>query len=231
MTTIIELADEVRILELELQKLVLENRITELKAEQSQSDTIEELKDQNIEDLKELYDFYEKKFDDMVTKNGELNDTIVRMRSVSVARKLDVQGLNRTIEELRDQNIEDLKEMYDFHEGELEWFKDRVSGRDLTIESLNKMIESVRNGWFLSCDTVHALEAELSTRRKDSEVLMTVVEIVKEWKTLSAMVPTYDMRHLRDLVKDYFGAPEGPPEPPIDESQEITVTVALLELP
>jgi predicted ribosome quality control (RQC) complex YloA/Tae2 family protein len=133
-----------------------------------------------------------------------------------------------TIEEQKDRNFDDLKELYDLYEAELRCIKaDRTSiksDHDIMFQNYRNTVAKLR-------EDIRGLEVELSVRKGDSEVLMKVVEIVKEWKTLSAMVPTYDMRHLRDLVKDYFGAPEGPPEPPIDESQEITVTVALLELP
>ena len=46
------------------------------------------------------------------------------------------------IKALKDSNIDDLKELYDFHEGELEWFKDVISTRDLSIKALTIMCQS-----------------------------------------------------------------------------------------
>jgi len=152
-----------------------------------------------------------------------------------------------TIEELKDQNTVDLHELYDIYEEELNGLKDDVSARDLTIKSLtttcqssrterNKLtstikdleakIKSIRNGWVLSCDDVHALEAELSARKQDSEVLLKVVEIVKRDDNCPTII-----NQLADLLVDYLDAPEGPPETPIDEPEEPTTTFVFLELP
>ena len=260
MTKITELADDVRILELEVQKLEFENRITQLKAKQ----LIDEecigcagpcmvvdvaanlqkeldscrliIKNFKTIETKET-DRLHKIIDDLESKLSEKPDTIGMLNHTTNIETVVLEsGTNSeiikeyesTIEELKDRNFEDLKELYDLYEAELRCIKaDRTSiksDHDIMFQNYRNTVAKLR-------EDIRGLEVELSVRKGDSEVLMKVVEIVKEWKTLSAMVPTYDMRHLRDLVKDYFGAPEGPPEPPIDESQEITVTVALLELP
>lgn len=96
-----------------------------------------------------------------------------------------------------------------------------IDEKDAMLEKQGREILCLRDMYDGVWNKVHALEAELSVRKDDSDVLMKVVEIVKEWKNLSAMVSTYDMRYLRDVVSDYLDAP---PETPIDESTDIIVT-------
>jgi DNA polymerase II small subunit/DNA polymerase delta subunit B len=71
------------------------------------------------------------------------------------------------------------------------------------------------------------LEAELSARKEDSEVLIKVADIVRD-DTIGC---SRALGMIGSLLTDYLGAPEVPKDTSIDEPQEITVTVALLELP
>ena len=60
--------------------------------------------------------------------------------------------------------------------------------------------------------TLYNLKAELSARKEDSKVLMTVVEIVKR----DDCCPTI-INQLADLLVDYLDAPEVPPETSIND--------------
>jgi hypothetical protein len=69
------------------------------------------------------------------------------------ANQAIIHDKNIIIEELKDRNIEDLKEMYDFHEGELEWFKDELSARNRDSEVLKKVVDIAKD-WGKSYDVL-----------------------------------------------------------------------------
>ena len=73
----------------------------------------------------------------------------------------------------------------------------------IETDRLNGIIDDLQ-------DEIRGLEAELSARKGDSEVLMKVVEAIRELRNLSGMTATYDLRHIRDMLVDYLDAPEGP---------------------
>ena len=74
-------------------------------------------------------------------------------------------------------------------------------------------------------DEIRGLEAELSARKEDSEVLMKVVGVIRIWDAPPSDV---DTRKVRALLEDYLDAPENTP---IDEPNEITIKVDWLEIP
>lgn len=150
----------------------------------------------------------------------------------------DLRKKNATIEELKDRNIEDLHELYDLYERELKQVKSdsvimltnchNVNNRlETTIEDREHEIKVLKDTIKLDIREIDGLEVELSALKDDSAVLMKVVEIVRDDK----IYPHGAIHELADLLVDYLDAPEGPPETPIDEPQEITITVAFLELP
>jgi len=104
----------------------------------------------------------------------------------------------------------------------------RISTLHGLIRGLEAKIESIRNGWLLSCNDVHAIEAELLTRKDDSKVLMTVVKIVDMcWK--NKIVPVTAMTQLKEVLEDYIDAPEGPPETSVDEQKKPTAMFVFTE--
>ena len=160
------------------------------------------------------------------TIHVERMDRVIEKESINRKFCEDLRKLNATIEELKDRNAEDLHELYDIDRTE---FEDMKTGCEIMFRNYLNTIAKLQ-------DDIKGLDAELSARKHDSEVLKKVVEIVKNWDDLSVVdrystSTTTAMRRLYNVVKDYTDAPEGPPETPIDEPQEITVTFAYLELP
>ena len=77
-------------------------------------------------------------------------------------------------------------------------------------------------------DDIRGIEAELSARKEDSDVLMKVVGMIRAWN-ISPIEPRGTINDIRNVVKDYLDAPEGP-ETPIDDLYRTTVSV-FLEMP
>jgi len=171
--------------------------------------------------------------------------------SVVGRKDATIKQQKTTIEELKDRNIVDLHELCNLYMVELNHLKHVISARDLTIKSLTTTcqssrternnltstikdleakIESVRNGWLLSCDDVHALEAELSARKQDSEVLKNVVDAITRWNR-SPIEPRRTICDIRMIIDDCVGNEKVPPETPIDEPEEPTTTFIFVELP
>ena len=74
---------------------------------------------------------------------------------------------------------------------------------------------------------IEKLEAEVAARKEDSEVLMKVVEIIKNWDDSTGRAFPTMIKILDELV-DYTDAPEGPPETPIDDLYRVSI---FLEMP
>ena len=237
MTAITELTNEVL--------LEIKNRITELKAEQLIDercvvvDTIANIRGE----LKDCCECNKVLEDD----NFSLRETINDMAKKHVRYK-------NTIKELKDQNIEDLKEMYDFREGELEWFKDRITENDETIVRMRSVFVTRKlDAQDLACvirdltsqltekrtiineitrlrvnevETRQDLEAELSARKQDSEILMKVVKVIED----DSVGNNKAANLIADIV-GYYDAPEGPEDTSLDEVPTIVVTCGYLELP
>jgi hypothetical protein len=79
-------------------------------------------------------------------------------------------------------------------------------------------------------EEIDRLKVELSTRKQDSEVLKKVVDVAHRWSD-ERIASRPAMNQIAYIVKDYHDAQEEPPETSIDETQDITVTFAFLELP
>ena len=107
------------------------------------------------------------------------------------AQDIYIAGLRKVIKDLKDNQLEDLKELsiYDQHE-------------------------------------IEGLEAELSARKGDSEVLMKVVDVIRRWG--DERIPSRSaMNQIAYVTKDYLNAPESP----IEEEHGITAKMAFLEMP
>ena len=204
-----DLSSEVRILELEVKKLELENRIVELKETaqemrttfemlpdnfwsaveknatiQQQSKTIEELKDRNIEDLKELYELYEAELSRFKHVISARDLTINSLTSMCQSGGTERNKLASTIDELKEtirlERIDHTAERSVLNQK----YHDDLRSQKATIKHLYNRIDELEHGndgrvAFLHGE-VEGLEAELSARRKDSEVLMKVVEAVRK---------------------------------------------------
>ena len=270
--------NEVRMIELEVQKLELENRLAQLKAEQSideecvgcckvvdvaanlQKDLDEVRgilinKDDVIINLhKTIYDFktietqetdrLHKIILDMDVTISDLMDNDRKINGFLDEYRVTVENRDKTIEELKDKNIEDLHELYDLYEEELNQVKSDSVIMLTNYHNVNNRLETTiadLNSQLTERKTDHAairtlnqhiisLEAELSARKDDSAVLMKVVEIVKNWDdTTGRAFPT--LYKILDKLVDYTDAPEGPPETPIDDLYKVTVSYAFLEMP
>lgn len=295
MTRSADLIDEVHILRREHEKLELEKRIAELKAEPTIDEGCvgcckvvdvaarlqEELEDTETKlvGCRNLIDDRDRIIREMDVTISDLMDNDKKINGFLDEYRVTVDNRDKTIKELKYRNIVDLHELYDLDKAERNKLASTIKDLNLEltkkraiIEDLNAQLTERRN----RINTLHGLikdvDAELSARKEDSEVLMKVVDAIRELQNLTGMVTTYDMRHIRDMVKDYLDAPEGPPETPIDEKvcvfcgcknpsiqvgvdwfcsmrcvdgqadvnkhihdagepQEVTVTVAFLELP
>ena len=273
MTKITELADDVRILELEVQKLEFENRITQLKAKQ----LIDEecigcagpcmvvdvaanlqkeldscrliIKNFKTIETKET-DRLHKIIDDLESKLSEKPDTIGMLNHTTNIETVVLEsGTNSeiikeyesTIEELKDRNFEDLKELYDLYEAELRGIKaDRASiksDHDIMFQNhrntVAKLLDDISrlereiSGLLCLRDMYDGLKAELSARKQDSEMLIKVADIVRD-DTIGC---GRSLGMIGSLLTDYLGAPEGPEDTTIDEVPAIIVTRGYLELP
>ncbi len=125
-------------------------------------------------------------------------------------------SLHEDIKELKDSNIEDLKEQ---------------KRLELKLHHAKSDYEIMRTN---HCNTVaklrediRGLEVELSARKEDYAVFMKVVEIVKNWDDSTGRAFPTLIKILDELV-DYTDAPEGPPETPIDDLYRVSV---FLEMP
>lgn len=259
MTKITELADEVRILELEVQKLELENRITQLKSEL----TIDEecigcagpcmVVDVAAGLQKELdacrlviknFKAIETKETDRLHKIiGEYKETI---RLERIDRAADRTVINRKYnEDRRKKNaiIDEKDKMLEKQEREISGLlclRDMYDGLKAEINELKSLlaaehtiVDKITRLRVNEVETLYALKAELSARKVDSAVLMEVVEIIRDDTIPNSKVPCM----ICNLVDAYLDAPDGTatassiPDNVIDERPEITVTVAFLELP
>jgi len=79
--------------------------------------------------------------------------------------------------------------------------RNRISTLHGLIIGLEAKIESIRNEWLLSCDDVHALEAELYAREQDSEVLGKVVDAIARWNR-SPIEPRRTICDIRMIIDD-----------------------------
>jgi len=234
---LIELADEVRILELEVRKLELEDRVTQLKAERSIDDECVGCAGPCM-----AVDVAAKLQEELDECNKlALNES----RRVQCDTEL-IEKLHIEIKQERDENI-GLSETID--RMAKKWSVDRAIIKNFKIletretDRLHRIIEDLDSQLTEKCaiieeitrlrvdevETRQGIEAELSARKEDSRVLMRVVEIVKNWDDSTGRAfPT--LTQMLDELADYIDAPEVPPETPIDESREITIGV-FLELP
>ena len=202
---------------------------------------------------------------DLKDENSSLRETIDRMaKKWSVDRAIikdfkaietkETDRLHKIIEDLKDRNFDDLKELYDLYEEEISRFKHIVSARDLSIKSLTTMCQSsgsIRNkltetigekdkmlekqgreisGLLCLRDMYDGLEVELAARKAGSAVLMKVVNVSNRWSD-ERIASRPAMNQIAYLVKDCHDASEGPPEIPIDDLYKVTVSCTFLELP
>jgi predicted nuclease with TOPRIM domain len=129
---LVELAHDVRVLELEVRKLEYEKRVVQLKAEPTietketyrlheivldMDATISDLMDNDrkinsfLDEYRVTVDHRNNTIEELKTENAELSATIDRMTNTQIARKLHIRNLNQKIEELKDTNIKNLKEL------------------------------------------------------------------------------------------------------------------------
>lgn len=114
--------------------------------------------------------------------------------------------------------VEDLKKAIDD-------LKLTIKIRDGTIKYLSGVLDTRDDEWSKTTDArlIEDLRVELSARKEDSEVLMKVVEIVKNWDDSTGRAfPT--LYKILDELVDYTDASEGSPDTDLDECPEITIS-------
>lgn len=196
---------------------------------------INKLQAENIEDLKEQYDLAK---DELNKLKHQLNIC----RGSGTAHNIHIAGLKKTIDE-GDRMLEKYGDkitcLRKMHGGVV----GRVHARVADIEGLKKELSTCKQneddckGKFVEQAQLNGvllwqigdLKTELSVRKQDSEVLMKVVEIVRQWDAEhTGVYPNlYQLNKLYDCLVDYLDAPE---ELDVDGHQDVSVTVALLEL-
>ena len=150
----------------------------------------------------------------------ECNERCTLLGSHNMQITANLLDRKAIIEELKDRNTEDLNELYALDKAELSSMK---SDYEIILQNRRNMGDKLE-------DNIKGLEAELSARKEDSQVLKKVVELTRDW--LDTPMPDRSaMNRIEYLVRDYLDAPEGPPETSIDENRDITITFAFLELP
>lgn len=189
-----KLMDAVRTLKLEVQKIELENRLAQLKAEP--------IIDEGCVGCCKVVDV-------AARLQEALEDTETKL--VGCRRLIDYR--DHIIREM-DVTISDLMDNDQRINGFLDEYRVTVDNRDKTIGELqDRNAEELYKLYSLDNEEIDRLKDELSARKHDSEVLMEVVDIIKDDTIPNSKVPCM----IYQLVDAYIDAPEGPPETPIDE--------------
>ena len=211
-----------------LQLGIIEKRLRQNLGIDENEPTIEDLKDQNINDLKELYELYEAELSRFKHVISARDLTINSLTSMCQSGGTERNKLASTIDELKEtirlERIDHTAERSVLNQK----YHDDLRSQKATIKHLYNRIDELEHGndgrvAFLHGE-VEGLEAELSARRKDSEVLMKVADIVRD-DTIGC---SGALGMIGSLLTDYLGPPEGPH---IDDLYEVSVTYAFLEMP
>lgn len=141
-------------------------------------------------------------------KASAYQDYIGRQNENLNAKTLIIQELNNQITQLKAEQLID------------EGCVGCAGPCDVVAAKLQKTL-AAREDDIRVKDSAIMLEAKLAAHRKDSGVLMKVVEIVKRDDPCPSIV-----NQLADALVDYLDVPE---ELDVDGHQDISITVALLE--
>jgi len=125
--------------------------------------------------------------------------------------------------------VDSLIKKLDIRTKQVDHYAKAVEIRDETVRELKRKLDDVSAVFDDQNSAIEGIEAELSARKEDSEVLMKVVEAVREYDGSYKHGTMNTFNHVYDILVDYLDAPEGPPDTPIDENHEITITYTLLE--
>lgn len=169
----------------------------------------------------------------------EQHEEIEAKREIIEKGRETIDDLNQVIEVLEydlgickgsgtanDLYIAGLKSNNEAHGFVIDELKRSVSDfRDITayLKNINKQHEKVVSDLM---NTNVGLESELSARKKDSVMLMQVVEALCDWNS-DPINPRRTIKRIRAITEDYVN----PPEPPTDEEHHVVVKMAFLELP
>lgn len=158
----------------------------------------------------------------------ELLSKIDRLRSkppidddcVGCAGPCDVAAkLRQDLEDTKDKNVEDMKELYDYDQQEVSRLKYVVSDLDLLIKRFENSDCKLR---FMLVDR----HTEMQDLKQDSEVLSKVVESLIDWQA-DPMGPRAMISRLCRVVSDYLITSDHP----IEGKTDAVVKIAFLELP
>ena len=123
----------------------------------------------------------------------------------------------RGVCDTRDNTIEELESDIDTKNEVIDGLYERIHNQANSIDGLIKNDERMNT-------VIEGLKAELSAREDDSAALSKVVDIIMNESVDNVRATLL----VAEVVDDYLDAPE---DTPIDETNEITVTFAYLELP
>ena len=155
-----------------------------------------------------------KSIDECVAMNSGLVDRNRRITKAITSLREELKEYQETVEN-RDKTIALRGDVIKRQLRTIEGLKHELCVYTRSINSKNVLIDNLEN-------SIEGLEAELSARKHDSDVLMKVVEIAKTWDR-----PIFDLRMIHDIVEDYIDTSE----PSIEEDNPLIVKVAFLELP
>ena len=178
---------------------------------------------------------------DLQRKLDECNLTLDLARTTHSGTIKYLRGVCDT----RDNTISDLESDIDTKNEVIDGVYERIHNQATSIDGLIGRAENLEKtdreknvaliGFKLMTDDmqehIESLEAELSARKEDSEVLMKVVEAVRKYDGSYKNGTMNSFARIYSIVVDYLDAPEDPEDTPIDEPNEITVKIAWLELP
>ena len=244
--------------ELDACHLVIKNfKILETRETDRLHKIIEELKDRNIEDLKELYDFHEGEQmkigkDKMEAIKCLLECDCIWALHTDEGGYFTLDKIDKVVEDLSNSVgfIDELKETIRLeridHTAERsvlnQKYHDDLHEKDATIKYLKKTANEVIACLRMQVDDleiklvgnrklVDDLKAELSARKEDSEVLEKIHTLIDEWSIhKNGGHQSFSILHKIDdlLASNLLSVPE---DTTIDEEPEISVTFAYMELP
>lgn len=147
-------------------------------------------------------------------------DNVAEKAAINREHAKEMRKKDAIIEELKDQNVRDLRELYDIYEAEIFAIKavrktamilskeiiDDLESKLCEKQDIIDRITTLRSN---EIEKLYGLEAELSVRNVDYAVLMQVVEIIQD-RSIDSSKVAYLTTH---AGKDYLDTPEVLPKP------------------
>lgn len=178
------------------------------------------------------------KLKDVMLKDGVikcLESKIALKDKALVAAREIVEKSYRQAVQYKEQNEAlkaDTKRIAANYQGHNAHLKDKIEDLSSQLTEKRAIINEITRRRVNEVETRQALEAELSVRKQDSEVLLKVAGVVRDWLD-TPLSDRSALNRLEYVTKDYLNIPEGfsldVPEPPIEEEHFIIVDVNSVE--